>query len=896
MLDSVPLDEGTQIDVADAQAASDGWVLEGTCEYRLDSNGTMTIRPAQGEIVGELYAYCWEQALQTPIKRLIFEGNLVALPVHDLPFTFTGLNKLQSIEGLSNIDTSVLDDMSYLFYECESLTNLDLTGWDTSNVKDMSYMFSGCTNLESVNLESFDTSKVENMALMFDRCSSLRSLDLSNFQTPSLKYMSSMFQGCFSLKDIDLTSFDTSNATEMVRLFYGCRALESVDLHNFDTSKIDLMFMMFEECRSLKSLDLSSFDTSNTIRMETMFYGCTALEKLDISSFDTRQVFDGQHAGLETLSSLTEFSIGPNFTLHEYMPEKNWYDRSGAVYTPKTLPRNTAGTYTSYASHVIIKVPEGGSTSLELGSSLQLTAEIAPPSLAPSLVWSSSNEGIVSVDNAGMVSALAVGEAVITARAGDLNDSVSISVRLPDVPIVEVQSVSLDSDHLSLSGIASETLSATVLPANATYKNVVWSSSDESVARVSAQGSVTPTGKGSATITARSADGKRSATCVVTVSNPVTWAGISATPTKVYVSKSYDVSLSSRGDLPGETDGFTSVAWSSSDGSIASVSGSGTAGTITGVAPGSCTLQVSAVRDGKTFDISEPIQVEWDLIEKITLSEANKSVEVGSPSFTLNYAISNPSAAGRLGEVKWSSISIAEVKGSDGTLTITPKRAGHEVIRFWGPGHSAQASFELTITPKVVEATEDSDVEGYMHINDSEAVDLIGNKRLRILESEDKLEPDVVKLAVSSAGDASFMVDAYDIDLVDDAGNVVPWDEPDHALSVFTKMNDPMKQLITTHDLGVHYVDAQSNKAEAKSTWVEGENLAFETTHFSTYAITATERPVEVTQPPLKNDTNTGSLAQTGDGMGAVVLVLFTAAAASTAGVILVRRRMRKVL
>ncbi len=225
-----------------------------------------------------------------------------------------------------------------------------------------------------------------------------------------------------------------------------------------------------------------------------------------------------------------------------------------------------------------------------------------------------------------------------------------------------------------------------------------------------------------------------------------------------------------------------------------------------------------------------------------------------------------------------------------------PKRAGHETISFWGPGPSAKASFNLTVTPKVVGATDDSDIEGYMHINDSEAVDLIGSNQLRIKNSEEKTNPGLVQLAVASAGGASTLLDAYEVDLVDDAGNVVPWNEPDHVLTIFTKMSDPMKQLSATHDMGVHYIDTVNNKSEAKNTWIAGDDIAFETTHFSTYAITATQRPSEATGDPARNGTSVGGgLAETGDG---VMTVLFLCAGVGVvaSGVMMVSRRKKRQL
>ena len=88
-----------------------------------------------------------------------------------------------------------LNDMSYMFYNCSSLTSLNLSNFNTNNVKDMSYMFSSCSSLTSLNLSNFNTNNVNNMSYMFYNCSSLTSLNLSNFNTINIINMIYMLYG-----------------------------------------------------------------------------------------------------------------------------------------------------------------------------------------------------------------------------------------------------------------------------------------------------------------------------------------------------------------------------------------------------------------------------------------------------------------------------------------------------------------------------------------------------------------------------------------------------------------------------------------------------------------------------------------------------------------------------
>ena len=66
----------------------------------------------------------------------------------------------------------------------------------TNNVTDMSYMFWGCSSLTELNLNNFNTYNVTNMSKMFSGCSSLTKLNLNNFNTNNVTNMSFMFYGC----------------------------------------------------------------------------------------------------------------------------------------------------------------------------------------------------------------------------------------------------------------------------------------------------------------------------------------------------------------------------------------------------------------------------------------------------------------------------------------------------------------------------------------------------------------------------------------------------------------------------------------------------------------------------------------------------------------------------
>ena len=75
--------------------------------------------------------------------------------------------------------------MRFMFYECNSLANIDLSNFNTQKVTDMSHMFYECSSLKDLNLSHFNTQNVTDMTGMFWYCTSLESIDLSNAENIS---------------------------------------------------------------------------------------------------------------------------------------------------------------------------------------------------------------------------------------------------------------------------------------------------------------------------------------------------------------------------------------------------------------------------------------------------------------------------------------------------------------------------------------------------------------------------------------------------------------------------------------------------------------------------------------------------------------------------------------
>ena len=119
------------------------------------------------------------------------------------------MRNLQSITGLSYLNTCKVTDMCAMFSSCEALTNLDVSGFNTAKVTDMSFMFNSCETLTSLDLRSFNTARVTNMEKMFKNCSALTTIYASNnWTTAAVTSSEEMFYNCSWLEGGQGTRYD----------------------------------------------------------------------------------------------------------------------------------------------------------------------------------------------------------------------------------------------------------------------------------------------------------------------------------------------------------------------------------------------------------------------------------------------------------------------------------------------------------------------------------------------------------------------------------------------------------------------------------------------------------------------------------------------------------------
>lgn len=313
------------------------------------STQTLTFKENVGETLPENSAWVEDNMTVDAIKKRLGNGTIVHI-VFDKSFRtytptslyrfFESLPKLETITGLEYLNTENVTNMGYMFYNCSSLTSLDVAHFNTANVKVMSYMFSSCSSLTSLYLTNFNTEKVTNMENMFSGCQALTTIYASSkFVTTQVTKSSGMFNKCEKLKGEEVWTKDKATDKTFAKIEggYFSRAIPRVKYadgtltffltsketlgeneyelnsgknlpewvkHTFSITKVvfDTSFAnarptscykWFFWCEKLNQVEgIKNLNTKEVTDMADMFYECRDLSSLDVSGFNTEKVTD----------------------------------------------------------------------------------------------------------------------------------------------------------------------------------------------------------------------------------------------------------------------------------------------------------------------------------------------------------------------------------------------------------------------------------------------------------------------------------------------------------------------------------------------------------------------------------------------------------------------------
>ena len=241
----------------------------------------------------------------------------------------------------------------------------------------------------------------------------------------------------------------------------------------------------------------------------TVYGDVTLQEDLEIGEGESLTIPNGTSLTIDNDATLTnEGTVTNSGTL----------TNNGKIENSGTLPSNIGGT----------APPSITTTSLAggiVGEAYNATLEASGTG---TITWSNSGDlpaGLTLSESTGVISGTpttsGTSDFTVTATNSGGSDSEQLSITISSATNIPVQSVSLDKTSLGLTEGETAQLTATVLPDNATNKNVTWSTSNASIATVDANGLVTAVSAGTATITVTTEDGSFTANCTVTVREDV---------------------------------------------------------------------------------------------------------------------------------------------------------------------------------------------------------------------------------------------------------------------------------------------------------------------------------------------------------------------------------------
>ena len=430
--------------------------------------------------------------------------------------------------------------------------------------------FANCVNLVEVSLPDTMTSIKTNA---FKNCDSLIA-----FVIP--KKVSTIGNNCFYDCDA-LTSITIPYGVTAIgsSAFYDCDALETVDMANSVTS---LGNSAFKHCDALKNVDLSR--NLSTIPSEA-FRECAELEEIVIPYFTTKIDSNAFNSSPKLTKVVAHEKLATiNTSAFSYADRTVFYGSTGS-YTNTWCTENGYSFVENTAATTKVTAAEN-SVTIPKGKTYMLDFDIDPIDFHEIITTKSSNTAVATVDETGKITAVAPGTATIKIIVGGVSASCEVTVTQA------VTKITLDKTKLSLDVPQTYQLTATITPSDASNKNLIWTSSNESAATVDENGLVTAVGNGTAVIKAEAADGSGiSASCTVTVIDPskipVSSITLDKTTLSLEAMETYQLTASvSPANAANKT-----LTWTSSNEAVATVDSNGQ---VTAVAKGTVTITAAA--------------------------------------------------------------------------------------------------------------------------------------------------------------------------------------------------------------------------------------------------------------------------------------------------------------
>ncbi len=636
-----------------------------------------------------------------------------------------------------DIPNSVTNIGTSAFYKCSSLTSITIPSGVTSIGN---YTFFCCSSLKSITIPE----KVTSIAYdAFKDCSSLsKVLCLGN----APKLGSESFDRCSSDLKIyaknGLTGYDANGwenySDKIVRYDETLKDKSVTFTSRKQTEKVELSNDIFKSLASIKSYEIEdksivSVDSSGNV---TPLKNGTTNVKAVVQYFDGTKVnltekivvnvkSTGVAINPSTWSFVDKYQTPTKKMAAKVQPvdtafqDVTWkssntsiatVDKDGNVKavgngTCKIIATTTDGYNKSGSSDVTVDIKAESinldKTSLDItnmGVKEKIKANVSPSfsTINRPVKWSSSDTNVAKVDNDGNVTVVGNGACKITATTAD-GTNLSASC---DVTVKVATSISLNVTSYTITDTAqTPSFTPKILPENTANKNVTWKSSDTSIATVSSTtGAIKAVSNGTCKITATTKDGTNlSASMDIIVD--IKAKSVALDKTSMQITSQNSINKLVATVTPSQAS--QKVAWSSSNGKIATVDSKGR---VKAVSNGKCKI-IATTTDGTNRTASCDVTVDIKFVTGISFDFNSYTITNVNQTPVFNPNITPSDAEDK--NVRWSSSNtkVATVSSS-GVI----KAAGNGTCKITATttdGTNLSASFNITVNIKATKITLD---------------------------------------------------------------------------------------------------------------------------------------------------------------------------------------------
>lgn len=286
------------------------------------------------------------------VTKVVFDPSFAGARPTSTYGWFYDMRNLQSIEGMSYLNTSEVTNMGWMFYFCLNLKSLDVSQFNTAKVTTMTCMFEACNYITTFDLSNWTTSNVTEMGSMFSQCFDLQTIYVGDgWSTAAVEYGTSMFYNCTSLVGGQGTTYDanhedktyahidggpdnpgyftkgseaytcyTEDNTTLTFYFDRLRSTREGRICNLNSTSASppwwsngtkdyvtkvvfdpsfagarptITYGWFKDMRRLETIEgMRYLNTSEVTNMASMFNTCTKITSLDLSNLNTASVTD----------------------------------------------------------------------------------------------------------------------------------------------------------------------------------------------------------------------------------------------------------------------------------------------------------------------------------------------------------------------------------------------------------------------------------------------------------------------------------------------------------------------------------------------------------------------------------------------------------------------------